>query len=98
MKIHHCLKSVFAVFLALVVVLCAVPAPAQAKSSAAIQEELNALHPRMDHIGYLNVRRRIELYYGPSYTTHIEALDKGTRVTLRIRYAVEDEHVPDHDC
>ena len=43
MKIHHCLKSVFAVFLALVVVLCAVPAPAQAKSSAAIQEELNAL-------------------------------------------------------
>ena len=62
------------------------------------QEELNALHPRMDHIGYLNVRRRIELYYGSGYTTRIVALDKGTRVTLRIRYAVEDEHVSDHDC
>lgn len=43
MKIRNCLKSVFAVFLAVVMVMCAVPVPTQAKSSAAIQEELNAL-------------------------------------------------------
>lgn len=43
MKIPHPLKSVFAVFLAAMLVFYAVPAPAQAKSSSQIQEELNAL-------------------------------------------------------
>ena len=43
MKIRHCLKSVFAVFLAAVMVFYVMPAPAQAKSSSQIQEELNAL-------------------------------------------------------
>jgi len=43
MKIRHPLKSVFALFLVLVMVFYVIPAPVQAKSSSQIQEELNAL-------------------------------------------------------
>ena len=43
MKIRTPLKSVFAVFLAVMLVFFVVPTPAQAKSSSAIQQELNAL-------------------------------------------------------
>ena len=43
MKNRNPLKSIFALFLAAVMVICVMPTPAEAKSSSAIQEELDAL-------------------------------------------------------
>lgn len=50
MKNRTPLKSIFALFLAAVMVLCTVPATAEAKSSSDIQEELDALEAENDAI------------------------------------------------
>ena len=53
--------------------------------SPELEEKLNADKPVSGHIGFQNVRRRIELYFGADYTAHICGLSQGTRVTLRLR-------------
>ena len=55
------------------------------------ETRLNASAPNDAHIGYLNVRRRIELNYGPGYSTQIKRLPQGTLVTLRVRMSVGKE-------
>lgn len=55
-----------------------------------VEQALNAARPDGSHIGYLNVRRRIELYYGQGYGAQIHALAQGTQVTLRIRWQTEE--------
>ena len=55
------------------------------------EERLNASCPDDAHIGYLNVRRRIELNYGPGYTASIRRLEQGTLVTLRVRYVPAEQ-------
>ncbi len=56
-----------------------------------VEQALNAARADGSHIGYLNVRRRIELYYGQGYGAQIHALAQGTQVTLRIRWQTEEQ-------
>lgn len=58
--------------------------------SSEMEEALNSDSPVCGHIGYQNVRRRIELTYGAGYTAHISATEQGTRVTLRLRLQREE--------
>lgn len=58
-----------------------------------MERNLNSEHPQSDHVGYLNVRRRIELYCGEGYTATIHRLTDGTRVTLRLPMEMEEQNV-----
>jgi two-component system sensor histidine kinase YesM len=64
-----------------------------------MEHKLNSSDPVSTHIGYLNVRRRIELFYGDGYSARIRCLKQGTEVTLKIKYGVRKEEldVPDPD-
>lgn len=55
-----------------------------------MEAALNGATPVSGHIGYQNVRRRIELTYGQGYTARICNTGHGTCVTLRLRLAKED--------
>lgn len=59
--------------------------------SPEMEEKLNSDQLVGGHIGFQNVRRRIELYFGAGYTAEIHRRPQGTLVCLRLRITREND-------